>query len=217
MPSTAYLSEQELPQYKYNFDNNKVGQLPRDWKITETRSGGWFSSASKSGEVANWNITHDSNATAGNNSLDITKINNYTRSVFNIIHTNKIKFNNGQIEVKIRANSGKIDQGGGPIWRYIDNKNYYVARYNPLERNFRVYYVKDGRRIKLQSARNIEIKQHEWFEIKISHVDEHIEAWLNGKKLLDVKDATHKVTGGVGLWTKADALTSFDDFKVTAQ
>jgi len=211
---SAYSSATELAQYNNNFDHSQLSSLPSGWNVSETLSGGWFSSARNSGKTAEWSIIQNSDSTKGNHLLALTKINNYSRNVFNIIHVKKLKFKNGLIKVKIRANSGEIDQGGGPVWRYQDNKNYYVARYNPLERNFRVYYVKNGTRIKLQSARNIDIKLHEWFEITISHSENHIQAWLNAEKLLDVKDSTHKTAGSVGLWTKADALTSFDDFSV---
>ena len=102
-----------------------------------------------------------------------------------------------------------------PIWRVEDKDNYYVARYNPLENNFRLYYVKDAARKILASATpRLEIKAGEWFTIRIVQQGPRIECWLNGEKLLTVTDVTLTRAGGVGLWTKADATTSFDDFSV---
>lgn len=216
IPALSLSADGSTASYNNTFDTSKHGQLPDGWVVAETLSGGWFSS-SEPGKLANWVVMQDANAPSGKNILAIKKINNSTGSVFNIIHTNKVKFENGEIIVKIRANSGIIDQGGGPIWRVKDKNNYYVARYNPLEENFRIYYVKDGNRIQLQSAGNIGIKKGEWFTIKIEHKADHIVGWLNGKRLLDVKDGTHKVAGGVGLWTKADAISAFDDFSVNSQ
>lgn len=217
IPSISNSSETSTSVYKTNFDTTKAGQLPEGWFIAQTQSAGWFRSAAKPGDLAKWAIKQDSQASSGQNTLAITKINHSSSAVFNIIHTNKFKFKNGEINVKVRAISGEIDQGGGPIWRFKDSNNYYVARYNPLEGNFRVYYVKNGARRQLKSASHINIKQAEWFEIKIIHTDDHIVAWLNGKKLLDVRDSTHQAAGDVGLWTKADAMSAFDDFSVKIQ
>jgi hypothetical protein len=89
--------------------------------------------------------------------------------VFNICWTSQPVFQDGEIEVKVLGDSGRADQGGGPIWRVKDSSNYYVARYNPLENNFRLYYVKDGDRKKIADAGNISIKTGEWFTIKIVH------------------------------------------------
>ncbi len=117
------------------------------------------------------------------------------------------------IEVKMKANSGDADQGGGLIWHVQDADNYYVMRYNPLERNFRVYFVKDGYRKMLASA-NANIPSHEWFTIAVTQQDDEITCSLNGQALLNVKDKTFPNTGGVGFWTKADAASSFDDLVI---
>jgi len=66
IPSAAIVADQKVSQYKNNFDSNKLGQLPKNWSVAETRSGGWFSSASNSGTIANWSITQDSNSKSKN-------------------------------------------------------------------------------------------------------------------------------------------------------
>jgi hypothetical protein len=124
-------------------------------------------------------------------------------------------FRDGQLEVKMRANTGKIDQGGGLIWRARDANNYYVARYNPLEANFRLYFVKDGQRQMLADRGGLGIKTGEWFTLKIIHRGDKIEGWLNGEKLLEATDRTFPEGGGIGFWTKADAATSFADLSMS--
>ena len=100
------------------------------------------------------------------------------------------------------------------IWRRVKDKdNYYIARYNPLENNFRIYYVKDGARRMLASAR-LKLPARVWHIMKIVHEGKDIGGYLNGQKYLVVEDDTFDEPGGVGLWTKADAATSFDDFGV---
>jgi len=130
-----------------------------------------------------------------------------------------VKFRDGAIEVSLRADRGKEDQGGGLIWRVQDANNYYVTRYNPLEDNVRLYAVKDGRRKQLASATGIGIgiKAGEWFKLKIVQQKNKIEAYLNDRKYLETTDRTFTKAGGIGFWSKADAASSFDDLVVTAQ
>ncbi len=135
-------------------------------------------------------------------------------SEFNLCYTKKIKFLNGSVGVKFRADSGHEDQGGGIVWRIKDNNNYYIARYNPLEDNLCLYYVKNGHRRLLSSATVILNKKH-WHSIKIVQHNNHYEVYLDSKNILQGDDSTFTNAGGIGIWTKADALTSFKDFKVT--
>ena len=109
--------------------------------------------------------------------------------------------------------AGVVDQGGGLIWRVKDHDNYYIARWNPLEDNFRVYYVKEGRRVQLDSA-NVKADPTKWHTIKIEQRGDAIACYLDEEKLLALKDKTFAEAGGVGLWTKADAATAFDDLVI---
>lgn len=170
--------------------------------------------ANARGQLADWTVGRDANASSNPNVLSLTKIKNAFGGVFNLCWNPAAIFKDGEIEVKVRADSGKVDQGGGLIWRARDANNYYIARYNPLESNFRLYYVKNGARKILANAPGVNITVGEWFAIKIVHKGEKIEGWLNGKKLLETTDRTFREAGGIGFWTKADAATSFDDLSV---
>jgi hypothetical protein len=101
------------------------------------------------------------------------------------------------------------------MWRVQDADDYYLCRVNPLESNFRVYVVEKGVRRQLATA--TAGLSDGWHRIEVEHVGERITCWLDGEKLLEASDATIPAPGGVGLWTKADARTSFDDLVVTAR
>lgn len=191
--------------YKLTFDDVAVGALPPGWKIDATNPGG---------KLAEWKVTADENATSKPNVLTIAKINDHSTGVFNLCWRKDISFQDGAIEVNIRANTGKEDQGGGVIWRIKDADNYYLARYNPLENNFRIYSVKAGHRQTLASADGLHFKAGGWFRLKVVQAGDTIEGHLDGQKYLETKDDTFKEPGGVGLWSKADAASSFDDFSV---
>lgn len=129
--------------------------------------------------------------------------------IFNLVLTGEPQMQDVALSVQFRAEAGKIDQGGGLIWRARDARNYYVARHNPLEDNYRVYKVTNGRRKQLGSA-NVSATSGVWHTLRVTMVGDHIECFLNGKKELDVHDTTFTEAGQVGLWTKADAQTEFD-------
>jgi hypothetical protein len=84
-----------------------------------------------------------------------------------------------------------------------------------LENNLRLYFVKAGQRTQLASADVSGVKSGDWFRLKIVHQGDRIAAYLNGKKYLEATDRTFLKAGGVGLWSKADAASSFDDMVIT--
>lgn len=184
-----------------SFDANDL--LPAGWQAGAT-----------GGKPAEWKVARDPRAPSPPNVLSITRFNDMSRGTFNLFWSPAVRFHNGSIEVSIRANSGDIDRGGGLMWRARDENNYYIARYNPLEKNLRLYYVQDGVRKMLADAVGLGIGSNEWFTLKVAHHGTRIQAWLNGKKLIETTDATFTNAGGVGVWTKADAASSFDNLAV---
>jgi hypothetical protein len=120
------------------------------------------------------------------------------------------KFADVDVTVKFRPISGKEDASGGILFRAKDAKNYYVVRANGLEDNFRLYTMKDGSRNQLASAKVNAPKLGEWHTMRVVAKGPKIQAYLNGKLLIDHEDKTY-ADGYVGLWTKADSVTEFDD------
>ncbi len=184
----------------FGFDNELMG-----WRVDST--GG-------SGPHATWNVRTDRGAVSPPQVMSLTVVNHVDEDRYNVHWSNTVKFQDGRIAVAVRADEGTVDQGGGPMWRVQDANNYYLCRYNPLEANYRVYVVKDGVRRQLATAL-VDADPRAWHRLDAEHVGDSISCWLDGKKLLEAKDATIPEAGGIGLWTKADARTSFDDLVVT--
>ncbi len=184
----------------YNFENCTVNLKPENWTIALTGKG----------KMCAWKVVND----GGNKVLaQVSKEKNDYR--FNLITNDKLSFSDVQINVKFKGVTGNNDQGGGPVWRYIDENNYYVARANPLENNYRVYKVVDGDRIQLKSA-HFEINSNKWYNLKITMKGNKIKCYFNNKLELETTDNTFKKAGKVGLWTKSDAVTFFDNFEVNS-
>jgi hypothetical protein len=184
------------------------GKLPAGWKIDATNP---------KGPLATWEVINDQLVPNAGKVLSLTKVNDRSGEIFNLCWNPGLVFQDGAIEVRVRGNTGVNDQGGGIMWRVRNANNYYIMRYNPLEQNLRLYVVKDGYRQMLADVGKLDIKTGEWFTIKVVQKGELIEGWLNGNKLLEKKDRTISWAGGVGLWTKADAASSFKDLQVWSE
>ncbi|MFH0813736.1 MAG: family 16 glycoside hydrolase [Pseudomonadota bacterium] len=135
------------------------------------------------------------------------------------LHFDSLVFENAayqdmELKVKIKAVSGARDQGGGLVWRFQDRNNYYVARINPLEGNFRLYKMVQGKRKILANA-EVSLSQNQWYLLTIKMKGDRIEGYLGDVKCFEIIDETFSQPGKIGFWTKADAVTYFDDFFVT--
>lgn len=186
----------------FDFDDG-TGPPPAGWHVgTSNRRQG--------SDDAVWERRPDATAPSAPNVLALTDARDHVGQAFNVCWTLAVSLADVEVEVDVHNGGGKEDQGGGPAWRIGGENDYYAARWNPLEDNFRVYSVKDGERLQLDSAR-IKADTEAWHTIRVRHVGDSITCWFDGDELLHATDAKLKEPGGVGLWTKADATTSFDN------
>jgi hypothetical protein len=176
----------------WNFDSDQTGASAKgftnetgQWKVVDSDSGKALAQkASSPGPAFNVTLIEATNA----KDVDLT--------------------------VRLKAVEGKSDQGGGLVWRARDARNYYIARYNHLEDNYRVYKVVDGKRS--QPFQNADIPHHDgWTTLRVTMRGDHIECYYDGKKYLDVHDSTFPGPGKIGLWSKSDARSQFDDLTLS--
>jgi hypothetical protein len=137
---------------------------------------------------------------------------------FNLLVHPVLSVQDLSVSAWVKAIAGKEDQGGGLAWRIQSLEgtradNYYMARWSPLEENFRLYVVKGGKRTQLATA-SVKADPTLWHPISVAHVGKRIEAVFDGGTRLVVEDETFAAGGLVGLWTKADAATAFDDVSI---
>jgi len=189
---------------KWTLDKTKVGETPAGWKTGVT------------GKADNsvWKIVEDKSAPGG--ALALAQTSQSPSAIFNVCVYEGEKYKDVDISVAYKAVSGKIDQGGGIMWRVKDNNNYYIVRMNPLEDNFRFYTVVDGKRKELAS-KDVKAESSQWHTIRVVHKGNKIQCFLDGKLLIEMTDDTFQEAGMVGLWTKADAQTHFAEFQITAK
>ena len=116
------------------------------------------------------------------------------------------------LEVSLLAVDGRADMGGGLIWHAADDRNYYLTRANPLEQNIRIYRVVKGVRHMLKNFDHI-IDVRSWHQLRVTMTGCRVQVFFDKSKVFDLCDDTFK-EGRIGLWTKSDATTYFDDLRL---
>jgi 3-keto-disaccharide hydrolase len=156
-----------------------------------------------------WAVEDMAGAPSGNRVL----VQRATTNEFNVIVA-PVSYTDIDVTMRFKPISGREDASGGIVFRFTDGK-YYVVRANALESNFRLYSYDRGRRqIAGASVKTPALGQ--WHTVRVVAVGDHMQAWLDGTLHLDHRDARFK-SGRVGLWTKADSITAFDDLVVRGQ
>ena len=194
------MSLQYVPAKQYNFDEANQSGVPTDWYATRAllEPGSQWKLQAALGAQDNQVLTQ-------------TAING-PKKQFNVCVAPDI-VRDVDLSVSLHSLTGKIDRGGGLVWRYQDVNSYYVMRWNPLENNVRLYKVVDGVRSQLDSAA-APGDPEAWHALRVVTVGRNIRGYFNDQLLIDAEDDQFPNAGRVGLWTKADAATEFDNLKL---
>ncbi len=192
-------------QFTYNFDGDTPGQLPANFHSAKTGAG----------TQEKWAVTADGAAPSKPNVVAQTST-DQTDYRFPLLISDEGSFQDLDVSVKFKAVSGNIDRAGGLVFRLKDPSNYYIVRANALENNYRLYHVVNGRRSQFAGT-NLKVTSGEWHELRVEVVGNKITCYYDGNKKIEATDDTFKDAGKIGLWTKADSVTYFDDLKATAK
>ena len=182
-----------------NFDTDAVGALPSAWMGGVTGRGS-----------SRWTIEADATAPSPHNVLKQSGSGDFPWCVLR-----DAQLADGYVEVKFKPLSGSEDQAGGVVWRFKSGSEYYVARANALENNVSLYYTQHGRRNTLKYV-DAPVAGKQWHTLRVEFAGRHIEVSLDGKRYIDLDDDRISGAGAVGVWTKADSVTVFDDFSYGA-
>ena len=195
---------------KVDFSDDTVGQAPRGFEFGHT---------AQAGAPGKWIVE----AEGGNKYLAQVDADN-TRARFPVAVVSDISAADVDLSVRFRPISGRVDQAGGLVWRYRDQDNYYLVRANALENNVVLYKVENGRRTDLPVkgegrtyGKKTDVPARQWSTLRVVANGRLFEVYFNGAKLYDVEDATFTQPGKVGVWTKADSVTQFDDLTVVTK
>lgn len=176
------------------FDRTNPGALPDGWECGVTGKGN-----------AQWAVHADATAPSAPHVLQQSGQGSFPWCV-----KKNVSLADGFVGVKFKALRGKEDQAGGVVWRWKDGSNYYVARANALENNVSLYYTANGRRNTIKYV-DAPVPANVWHTLRVQFVDKGIKVMLDGKQYIDLEDTHITGAGALGVWTKADSVTSFDD------
>lgn len=193
------------------FSKGKTGSVPRGWAVAMTHEGG----------APRWEIGEDEGAPSPPRMLAQTSKDS-TSARYPLAIYQKSVVTDGEVAVKFKAISGETDQAAGLVWRYRDPNNYYIVRANALEDNVVLYKVEAGKRTALAPkgtpAGTYGVKhpvaKMTWSTLRVRFAGGSFTVFFNGEQVMEVKDGTFAGAGKTGLWTKADSVTWFDDFRV---
>jgi hypothetical protein len=185
-----------------NFDNGSIGKIPP----------GWMSVAAR-GRACQWEIRRDTSAPTQPYVLAQVSNDPAPDHVPLAILTN-MSLRDGEVSVRIKPVSGREIKGGGLVWRFRDENNYYLARASSVEKNVAVYKVQNGQRIPLLAMARHEIPANDWSILKVALRGSRFQVYLDHRRILQGWDNSYTGFGQVGLCTLADSIAYFDDFRV---
>ncbi|HKS15690.1 MAG TPA: family 16 glycoside hydrolase [Planctomycetota bacterium] len=180
----------------WDFEKDEIDKEPAGFEFATTMKA----------PAGKWLVRKD-----GENKVLVQTDTDKTRGRYALALVKDSSFKNVKLSVRGKPVSGEVDQAVGLAWRCQDADNYYVARSNVLESNVRLYRVIKGVRTQIATKEEVKLKKDEWQTLSVEHHGPKISVFLNGEMLFEADDKTLAEAGKVGLWTKADAVTCFDD------
>lgn len=190
-----------------DFTQDAVGQAPKGFE---------FGLTAKAGRPGRWVVQAE-----GNDKYLAQLDDDRIGSRFPVAVVADSSLTDGDFSVRFKPVSGRTDQAAGLVWRYQDENNYYLVRANALEDNVVLYTVQNGKRTDLPVkgagrtyGKPSKVPSGRWGTLRVVVRGSLFEVYHNGRKLYDVEDTTFTRAGKVGVWTKADSVTYFDDLTV---
>ena len=178
-----------------DFDQDPAGSPPVGWVCGVTGRGS-----------PKWVVEADSTAPSKPNVLKQAG-----QGTFPWCSKTDVSLADGSVEVRFKPIQGREDRAGGLMWRWKDGDNYYVARANALENNVSLYHTTRGSRHTIKYV-DAPVPVNQWHTLRVEFAGKRIKVSLDGKPYIDLEDDHISGAGAVGVWTKADSVTAFDDF-----
>jgi hypothetical protein len=198
----ARLAVADTPEEKlWNFDDAAPGTLPRAITV------GTLFDGRPAGE---WKVLITNRAKSASQVLaQLTS--KGADQAYKLVLIDGTTSSNIDVEVSFLPVSGKADLGGGLIWRARDDRNYYLLRASAIEQNIRLYRVVKGARQLIKNYnRNI---GQSWHTLRVIQQGCEMQIRYDDEPLFQLCESALD-RGRIGLWTKSDAVTYFDDLQL---
>ena len=193
-----------------DFSGDTVGQPPKGFEFGHTAN---------AGAPGKWVVEAE-----GSNKYLAQTDADATNARFPVAVLSEVRAADLDLSVRFRPISGRVDQAAGLVWRFQNQDNYYIVRANARENNVVLYKVENGKRTDLPLkgegrtyGKKASVPAGQWSTLRVVAAGPLFEVYFNGTKLYDVEDTTFKQPGKVGVWTKADSVTQFDDLTIVTK
>ena len=187
---------------RITFEDQQVGQPPTQFTPDLTGGGG----------APRWVVAEDATAPKGRKVL-IQESAEKVDYRFPLCIDRDIEARDVDVSVRFKAVGGEVDRAAGIVARFQSRDGYYVVRANALEDNVRFYKVVSGARHQIAGA-DTRVTASEWHTLRLVLQGSRATVDFDGKRLFEASDSTFAQAGRIGLWTKADSVTEFDDLNV---
>ena len=195
---------------KIDFTDDAAGQPPKGFEFGHT---------AKAGAPGKWIVQAE-----GTNKYLAQVDPDSTGSRFPVAVVSDVTAADVDLSARFRPVSGRVDQAAGLVWRFQNEDNYYIVRANALENNVVLYKVEKGKRTDLPVkgegrtyGKKVQVPSGQWSTLRVVAAGPRFEVFFNGSRLYEVEDRTFSQPGKVGVWTKADSVTQFDDLSVVTK
>jgi hypothetical protein len=196
-----FIGVSDMANHAISFESTQTGAAPEGWTSTLTGSGD-----------PKWTVESDDTAPSKSKVVKQSG-----RATYPLLLKNDSSIKDGFVEIKCKAVAGSQDRAAGIVWRAKDADSYYVTRANALEDNVVLYKTVDGVRSPLDIVGrkggygiDVKVPADTWHSLRVNFSGSRFRVSFNGKQLFEVEDSTFADAGKVGLWTKADSVTLFD-------
>jgi hypothetical protein len=184
-----------------NFDAVKTGaQLPTAWRCGVSGHG-----------EPQWSVAQDATAPSKPNGLKQSGQGDFPWCVLD--HS---ELGDGFVEARLKQVGGEEDQAGGVVFRWKGAGDYYIARANALENDVALFRMQNNERRLIKNV-ELEVKAGIWHHLRVDFIGSRFTVTFDGKRVLDAEDGQLTGVGAVGVWTKADSVTIFDNFAFGAR
>lgn len=190
------------PEKIIDFDSAAVGKMPP----------GWSTAVTNGRAATQWQVVRDTSAPT--QPYVLAQVSNAPATLFPLAILDTMAVRDGEVSVRVKPLAGRPEQAGGVVFRYRDANNYYCARANALDHTVGLFKVQNGQTYPLAAGVRHDIPANAWSILKVAVRGNKFQVYVNHRRLLQAQDGTFLGTGKVGLWTRGESATYFDDFRV---
>jgi hypothetical protein len=194
-----------------NFDDVVPPSMPPGWTATATRDI----------RAPHWQVMKEPSAPSRPNVFAQTSTapgpNEFPLAIFD-----RVICRDFDLSVKFRITSRGRNRTAGLVWRYQDEKNYYLLHFSVDQKNIALLRVENGqvRPIPIPGTKPgsfglaHDVRADQWYVAKVIVRGPRIRVLFGNRLLFEVMDDSLASPGKTGLWTRGSTVAWFDDFRI---